>query len=104
MEGLTQSKPFKKMGMASSPTGELFFDNVRLGRDRLLAGTPGSDGRASAKANFVAERVGIATFALGLIEECQRPSIDYAQSRELWGKTLGDFQLSHLKFDDKENT
>ncbi|MET0997617.1 MAG: acyl-CoA dehydrogenase family protein, partial [Marmoricola sp.] len=36
MEGLEQSKPFKKMGMQSSPTGQLFFDNVRLGRDRLL--------------------------------------------------------------------
>lgn len=29
MPGLTQGKPFKKMGMMSSPTGELFFDNVR---------------------------------------------------------------------------
>ena len=36
MPGLTQGKPFKKMGMMSSPTGELFFDNVRLARDRLL--------------------------------------------------------------------
>src|SRR3546814_5271979 len=27
MEGLTQSKPFKKMGMASSPTGAPFFDH-----------------------------------------------------------------------------
>src|SRR3546814_6362956 len=72
MEGLTQSKPFKKMGMASYPTGELFFENVRLGRDRLLAGTPGSDGRASAKGNFVAKWVGVATFASGTIEACQR--------------------------------
>ena len=36
MEGLAQGKPFKKMGMMSSPTGELFFDNVRLSPDRLL--------------------------------------------------------------------
>ena len=36
MPGLTQGKPFKKMGMMSSPTGELFFDNVRLSPDRLL--------------------------------------------------------------------
>lgn len=102
MEGLTQSKPFKKMGMASSPTGELFFDNVRVTKDRLLAGQPGSDGRASAKANFVAERVGIATFALGIIEECQRLSIDYAKSRELWGKPIGDFQLIQLKLAEME--
>ena len=39
MPGLTQGKPFKKMGMMSSPTGELFFDNVRLTRDRLLGET-----------------------------------------------------------------
>ena len=40
--GLEQSKPFKKMGMNSSPTGQLFFDDVRLGRDRLLEGSPAS--------------------------------------------------------------
>ncbi|WP_067433084.1 acyl-CoA dehydrogenase family protein [Nocardioides jensenii] len=102
LEGLTRSQPFKKMGMASSPTGELFFDNVRLGRDRLLAGQPGSDGRASARANFVAERVGIATFALGIIEECQRLSIDYARQRELWGRPISDFQLIQLKLAEME--
>src|ERR1700712_3852347 len=41
MPGFTQGKPFRKMGMHASPTGELFFDNVRLGRDRLL----GSEGQ-----------------------------------------------------------
>ncbi len=48
MPGLTQGKPFKKMGMMSSPTGELFFDNVRLTPDRLLGETEqhtGGDGR-----------------------------------------------------------
>ena len=39
MEGFVQSKPFRKMGIHSSRTGELFFDNVRLGRDRLLGET-----------------------------------------------------------------
>src|SRR6478609_6205679 len=62
MEGLEQSKPLRKMGMHSSPTGQLFFDHVRLGRDRLLEAGPGSsgDGRDSARANFMVERVGIA--------------------------------------------
>lgn len=102
MEGLTQGKPFRKMGMASSPTGELFFDHVRLGRDRLLEGTPGSDGRDSARANFVAERVGLASFALGIIEECQRLCIDYAKQRTLWGKPIGEFQLIQLKLAEME--
>ena len=111
MEGLTQGKPFRKMGQHSSPTGELFFDNVRVGRDRLLAGREpelsagagdASDGRASARANFVAERFGIATFALGIIEECLRLCLDYAKTRELWGKPIGDLQLIQLKLAEME--
>ncbi len=101
MEGLTQGKPFRKMGMHSSPTGELFFDHVRVGRDRLLEGN-GVDGRESARSNFLIERVGIASMALGIIEECLRLSMDYARSRELWGKPIGDFQLIQLKLAEME--
>jgi alkylation response protein AidB-like acyl-CoA dehydrogenase len=100
MEGLTQGKPFKKMGMMSSPTGELFFDNVRLGPDRLLGGSEqlaGGDGRDSARDNFAAERIGIAMMALGIINECHRLCVDYAKTRTLWGKNIGQFQLIQLK-------
>ncbi len=100
MPGLTQGKPFKKMGMMSSPTGELFFDNVRLSPDRLLGETEqhtGGDGRDSARANFVAERMGIAFVALGIINECHRRCVDYAKTRTLWGQNIGQFQLIQLK-------
>lgn len=100
MEGLTQGKPFKKMGMMSSPTGELFFDNVRLSRDRLLGESEqhaGGDGRESARDNFAAERIGIAMMALGIIDECHRLCVDYAKNRTLWGKNIGQFQLIQLK-------
>ncbi len=104
MDGLVQGKPFKKMGIASSPTGELFFDEVRLDRSRLLdgGGSAKGDGRESARASFVAERVGITTLALGVIEECLRLSVDYAKKRELWGKPIGDFQLIQLKLAEME--
>src|SRR3954469_13270937 len=36
MPGFEQSKPLRKMGMHSSPTGELFATDVRVGKDRLL--------------------------------------------------------------------
>jgi alkylation response protein AidB-like acyl-CoA dehydrogenase len=100
MEGLTQGKPFKKMGMMSSPTGELFFDNVRLTPDRLLGETENhtsGDGRDSARASFAAERVGIALMALGIINECHRLCLDYAKTRTLWGQEIGRFQLIQLK-------
>jgi alkylation response protein AidB-like acyl-CoA dehydrogenase len=100
MPGLTQGKPFKKMGMMSSPTGELFFDNVRLTPDRLLGENQrqaDGDGRESARDNFAAERIGIATMALGIINECHRLCVDYAKTRTLWGKNIGQFQLIQLK-------
>ena len=39
MPGLEQSKPLRKMGMHSSPTGELFLSDVRVGKDRLIGET-----------------------------------------------------------------
>ncbi|KQR97278.1 acyl-CoA dehydrogenase [Williamsia sp. Leaf354] len=106
MEGLTQGKPFKKMGMMSSPTGELFFDNVRVSPDRLLGETEdtGADTRGGegAKAGFTMERVGIAALSLGIINECLRLSVDYARNRTLWGKNIGQFQLIQLKLAEME--
>jgi alkylation response protein AidB-like acyl-CoA dehydrogenase len=100
MPGFTQGKPFAKMGMHSSPTGELFFDNVRLGKDRLLGETEehsGGDGRESARASFAGERMGVALISLGIINECHRLCVDYAKNRTLWGQNIGSFQLIQLK-------
>ncbi|MQA60026.1 MAG: acyl-CoA dehydrogenase [Actinophytocola sp.] len=100
MPGLTQGKAFKKMGMMSSPTGELFFDNVKLGKDRLLGESEAQqsgDGRESARESFTAERVGVAALSLGIINECHRLCVEYANSRTLWGQEIGRFQLVQLK-------
>ena len=105
MEGFVQSKPFRKMGIHSSRTGELFFNNVRLGRDRLLGETEDNDagdGRASARSNFSAERIGVAAMSLGVIEECLRLCVDYAKGRKLWGQEIGQFQLIQLKLANME--
>jgi alkylation response protein AidB-like acyl-CoA dehydrogenase len=105
MEGFVQSKPFRKMGIHSSRTGELFFNNVRLSRDRLLGEVEDSaagDGRASARSNFSAERIGVAAMALGVIEECLRLCVDYAKNRKLWGQEIGQFQLIQLKLANME--
>ena len=105
MDGFIQGKPFKKMGMHSSPTGELFFDNVRLGKDRLLGETEEhaeGDGRDSARGGFVMERTGIAALSLGIINECLRLCVDYAKTRVLWGKPIADLQLIQLKLAEME--
>lgn len=103
MEGLGQPAPFAKMGLHSSPTGELFFSDVAVGKDRLLGTSSGTDsGRESVKSSFAFERFGIAAMALGVIEECQSLSVDYAKTRQLWGTPIGDFQLIQAKLAEME--
>jgi alkylation response protein AidB-like acyl-CoA dehydrogenase len=100
LDGFEQSKPFRKMGLHSSPTGELFLTDVRVGRDRLLGETEEATdggGRESAKDNFVQERAGVAAMSLGLIEECLKLSVAYARDRMLWGRPIGERQLVQLK-------
>ena len=99
MPGLEQSKPLRKMGMHSSPTGELFLSDVRCGRDRLLGETeevPGG-GREGAKDTFSIERSGVAAMSLGIIEQCLERSVDYANNRVQFGQPIGEFQLIQEK-------
>jgi hypothetical protein len=99
MEGFVQSEPLRKMGLHSSPTGELFLDDVRVGRDRLLGETEdvASGGREGAKATFSIERTGVAAMALGIIERCLELSTSYARERVQFGQPIGEFQLIQLK-------
>jgi hypothetical protein len=101
MPGLEQSKPLRKMGMHSSPTGMLFLDDVRVGRDRLLGESEeafrGSAGRDASKATFTMERTGVAAMALGIIERCIELCVPYAKERVQFGQPIGNYQLIQLK-------
>ena len=101
MEGLEQPKAFRKMGIHSSPTGMLFLDDVRVGRDRLLGGSEeafkGTGGRKASKATFSMERTGVAAMALGIVDRCLELSVRYAKEREQFGQPIGGFQLIQLK-------
>ena len=99
MPGLEQSKPLRKMGMHSSPTGELFLSDVRVGKDRLIGETEdvASGGREGAKATFNMERSGVAAMSLGIIEQCLETCIEYAKNRVQFGQPIGEFQLIQEK-------
>jgi len=99
MPGLEQSKPLRKMGMHSSPTGELFLTDVRVGIDRLIGETEEvkAGGREGAKDTFQMERSGVAAMALGIIEQCLELSVEYSKNRVQFGHPIGDFQLIQLK-------
>lgn len=97
MPGLEQSKPFKKMGIGSSPTGELFLNDVHCGSERLMGGSEDGYGRSGAKGTFMQERAGVAAMALGIVSRAQEMSIEYAKTRVQFGKPIGDNQLIQLK-------
>jgi alkylation response protein AidB-like acyl-CoA dehydrogenase len=101
MEGLEQPKPFRKMGIHSSPTGMLYLNDVRVGRDRLLGesedGFAGAGGKDASKASFSMERTGVAAMALGIVDRCLELCVAYAKEREQFGQPIGNFQLIQLK-------
>ena len=110
MPGLAQPAALRKMGMHSSPTGELFVSDVRVGMDRLLGGAAALDaaraprspgtratGKAGAGGAFASERASIAATALGIIDRCLELSVAYAGTRVQFGQPIGGFQLIQQK-------
>ncbi|MFK7733936.1 MAG: acyl-CoA dehydrogenase family protein [Pseudomonadales bacterium] len=97
MEGLEQSAPFKKMGIGSSPTGELFLSDVKAGPERLMGESEDGYGRSGAKTTFSTERSGVAAMALGLVERVLEMSLEYSKTRVQFGQPIGSYQLIQLK-------
>jgi alkylation response protein AidB-like acyl-CoA dehydrogenase len=116
MPGFEQSPPLRKMGLHSSPTGQLFLHDVRVGLDRLIGGEAalrdpgetasgaaasggggGAGAREAARATFASERASVAAMALGMIEQCVDVAVDYARNRVQFGRPIGDFQLIQAK-------
>ena len=112
--GFEQSPPLRKMGLHSSPTGQLFLTDVEVGLDRLIGGeaslgasaaaeretadaTDIRRSREAARAAFASERASIAAMALGMIEQCLEVAVEYARTRVQFGRPIGDFQLIQNK-------
>jgi alkylation response protein AidB-like acyl-CoA dehydrogenase len=91
------SKPMRKMGMHSSPTGEVFLQDCFVPADRLLGAREEAVGRVSGKDVFHSERTGMAPMCIGIIERCLEISTEYAKQRVTWGKKIAEYQLVQQK-------
>jgi alkylation response protein AidB-like acyl-CoA dehydrogenase len=80
----------KKLGIKGSPTREVYLDNVRLPRDRMI----GAEGTGFTTAMHVLDhtRVTIAAQAVGIAQGALDYALDYAQERQQFGKPIADFQ------------
>lgn len=93
--GITVDKPLNKLGMRSSQTAQVFFDNVRVPQ-RNLIGTEGM-GFMMQMIQFQEERLWGAVSGLKGYDKLIQLTIDYAKDRQIFGMPLIDNQSVHFR-------
>jgi len=92
--GYTTHDIHKKLSLRASITSELHLDDVRLPADAVLPGVSGLKGPLSC---LTEARYGISWGVTGAARTCLESAIDYARTREQFGKPIGSFQLTQAK-------
>jgi alkylation response protein AidB-like acyl-CoA dehydrogenase len=88
--GISALPPEHKMGLTSSPTSGVRFDDVAVDADQLI-GREGQ-GFSIAMSALDTGRLGIAACAVGLAQAALDAAADYARQRQAFGRTIDAFQ------------
>jgi len=88
--GFVVGKLEDKLGLRSSDTASLLFEDCRVPGENLL-GTEG-EGFTIALATLDGGRIGIAAQALGIAQGCLEESVAYAQQRRQFGRAIAEFE------------
>ena len=94
-KGIEIAQKIRKIGMNSSDTGLIYFDDVRVPQ-RNLIGQEGA-GFVYQMQQFQEERLWAAASSLVTLTECVRKTIEWAQQRKMFGATLIDQQWVQFK-------
>ncbi|MFF9071817.1 acyl-CoA dehydrogenase family protein [Streptomyces sp. NPDC014872] len=86
-----------KWSLRASVTSELVLDEVRLPADAVLPGVTGLRGPLSCLGHA---RYGIVWGAMGAARASFEAALDYARTREQFGRPIGGFQLTQAKLAD----
>ncbi|MDG5787356.1 acyl-CoA dehydrogenase [Evansella sp. AB-P1] len=97
-EGFSMGKKESKLGIRSSPTLEIIFDQCRVPKENLL-GNEG-DGFKIAMKTLDGGRNGIAAQAVGIAQGALDASVRYAKERKQFGKAIGAQQGIAFKLAD----
>ncbi|MDY3059728.1 acyl-CoA dehydrogenase family protein [Fusobacterium sp.] len=97
-EGFTFGTHYDKMGIRSSSTAELVFNNVKVPKENLL----GKEGQGFkiAMATLDGGRIGIAAQALGIAQGAFENALEYAKEREQFGMPIAHQQVISFKLAD----
>lgn len=94
-KGFTANKITGKLGLRSSDTGELVFEDCKLPQNSLLGQV--GDGFKIAMSALDNGRYSVAAGSVGIIQGCLDACIKYAKQRQQFGKPIGSFQLIQEK-------
>ena len=94
-KGFSRGKKFNKMGMRGSPTGEIYFDNIVLGKDRVV-GEYGN-GKDIILSGLNSERVVLSFIFIGLARRALETAIEYSTQRKQFNTHLYRFELIEEK-------
>lgn len=97
-EGFSFGKHYDKMGIRSSVTAELVFNNVKVPKENLL-GKEG-EGFKIAMATLDGGRIGIAAQALGIAQGAYENALEYSKERIQFGKPICQQQVISFKLAD----
>jgi len=98
MKGFTTGKKENKLGMRSSDTAELIFDNVEVPAENLI----GEEGQGFKQCMQILDggRIAIAALSLGIGQGALDASVKYSKERMQFGKSLSEFQGIQFKLSD----
>ena len=95
--GFTANDIERKISLRASVTSELVLDDVRLPEDAVLPEVTGMKGPLSC---LNEARYGIVWGSMGAARACFEAALEYATSREQFGRPIGAFQLTQRKLVD----
>jgi butyryl-CoA dehydrogenase len=88
--GLSNGRKIEKLGLHSSDTAEVIFDNVTVPSENLI-GEAGAGYRQTLQV-LEGGRIGIAGWALGIARGAMEDAAAYAKERRQFGQAIADFQ------------
>ena len=95
MDGVCVDRTTEKLGIHTSNTVDLAFDDARVPQAARL-GEEGT-GLVQALAALTAGRIGIAAQAVGILAACLDASVTFAKDRSAFGKPIGAFEAVSFK-------
>ncbi len=98
--GFKPGQKFEKMGLRTSPIGELVLDDARVADDALLGGVGGGSTLFTQSMDW--ERTFLFALHVGVMERLLEKAVGYAQTRMQFGRPIAKFQaISHKIADMK---